>query len=696
MKPNFALDLSHTGIRLLELAQGGEVELGAVSLDDPDFDARIAELRDRARKAAKGPIRTELVIPPSEILYTEIDAPGADRTERAQAVRSRLAELTPYALDELVYDWRAAKDRALVAAVARVTLDEARDFALSHGFNPVRYAARPQDGQFRGRPDFGAVAGAVAGAGPAVADEADDVAGSVPNAPEEGGGTDVAAGPRAAGHDADATPAAEGPTAAAPVGPPPDMDGDGEDTADRGDGPADGRSAGDEAATASAAGLSAPGSAPPTSESTASAPARSHGPDGTSDATRATRAPAPPEAASGDAGPSSRRMHLAVPASAPQVSPAVDDVPAPLAATHPAARGWPLTRAEDAAEPETAAPDGAGTALPFASRRTRGDEAAETAESRADSAALQAPTIVPGDRPTAAPRAHPGDRDPAPASAAARSRALPPPVAGTRARRMAAGRGLGEAEALTVFGARPAEGVPARRWGRAGGLAAAAAGIAALVWGAYFLIGDPASEIAPAMTGTASSLAAPPAEARAPVAARLSSPVTQAAPAPAPTARSAPASSARALAPTATGDAARAGDGAPPPPAAAAPGQPAPAQATPALPAPLTPDQATARYAATGIWQLSPLPPQPPQGDRVDGLYTAALDPEVAQAPASDLLPPARDRLALAAPPQTAQGGGAASGRREANAAPAADTGVRIIDGPPPASPPAPPARADA
>ncbi|RVV99802.1 hypothetical protein EKE94_03770 [Mesobaculum littorinae] len=155
MKPNFALDLSHTGIRLLHLTKEGEPVLGQVALDDPDFDRHIADLRDQAQAQIKGQMRCLLLIPESEVLYTSVDAPGPDRDSRAAAVRQGLEGMTPYDLDDLVYDWRPSDGQALVAAVARDTLSEAEQFAVSYGFNPVRFSTRPKPGTFRGNPNFG-------------------------------------------------------------------------------------------------------------------------------------------------------------------------------------------------------------------------------------------------------------------------------------------------------------------------------------------------------------------------------------------------------------------------------------------------------------------------------------------------------------------------------------------------------------
>ena len=155
MKPQFALDLTHTGIRLVHVAGGARTELGSVDLDDPDFDFRIHDLYERARRHAKGPVRTILLIPASEVLYTRVPANGPDREARDDTVRRALDGMTPYSVDQLVYDWRAQNDEALVAAVARETLEEAEGFAVRYGFNPVQFSTTPRDGAFRGTPNFG-------------------------------------------------------------------------------------------------------------------------------------------------------------------------------------------------------------------------------------------------------------------------------------------------------------------------------------------------------------------------------------------------------------------------------------------------------------------------------------------------------------------------------------------------------------
>lgn len=62
-----------------------------------------------------------------------------------------------------------------------------------------------------------------------------------------------------------------------------------------------------------------------------------------------------------------------------------------------------------------------------------------------------------------------------------------------------------------------------------------------------------------------------------------------------------------------------------------APETPSPAQQTLTLPDPveLTPDEARARYAATGIWQMAPQGPRAPTAENLESLYLAAIDSAV-------------------------------------------------------------------
>lgn len=156
MKPNFALNLSHDGISLLHRAKAGWMRVGEVALDDPDLNDHLKILRKTAADLDSGGLTSKLVIPNSQVLYTEIEAPGPDTAARISQIRDGLVGLTPYDVSDLHFDWRMSGTRAHVAVVARETLQEAEAFAAEFRFNPVSFVAIPVNGIFDGEPFFGA------------------------------------------------------------------------------------------------------------------------------------------------------------------------------------------------------------------------------------------------------------------------------------------------------------------------------------------------------------------------------------------------------------------------------------------------------------------------------------------------------------------------------------------------------------
>lgn len=154
MKPTFALNLTEDSITLLHRAAGGWRDMGTVAFDTPDLDAALDDLRSRAEEVSPKGITTKLIIPESQILYLQIDASGPDDTSRRTQIEAALDGRTPYALDELVYDWSGSGPTVTVAVVARETLAEAEGFAAEHRFNPVGFVARPEAG-FAKEPFFG-------------------------------------------------------------------------------------------------------------------------------------------------------------------------------------------------------------------------------------------------------------------------------------------------------------------------------------------------------------------------------------------------------------------------------------------------------------------------------------------------------------------------------------------------------------
>lgn len=160
MKPSFALNLSPEGIALLHRTSRGWFNAGEVSFDDPRLSERLAFLRRTAAELAPQGVTSKVILPNSQILYTEIEAPGPDRATRRAQIARALEGRTPYAVSDLVFDWSGTGPRVQVAVVARITLDEAEAFAEEHRFAPVSFVAIPEEGRFAGEPWFGTTRGA--------------------------------------------------------------------------------------------------------------------------------------------------------------------------------------------------------------------------------------------------------------------------------------------------------------------------------------------------------------------------------------------------------------------------------------------------------------------------------------------------------------------------------------------------------
>ena len=162
MKPTFALDLTRDVIALLHRTPKGWLSIGEVAFDAPDLDAAVDYLRKTALGLSPMGMAIKIVLPASQILYTEVHAPGPSRDDKRRQIAAGLEGRTPYAVEDLVFDWSGKGATVKVAVVARETLDEAEAFAVGHRLNPVSFVAIPEDGSFVGEPWFGPTAAAEA------------------------------------------------------------------------------------------------------------------------------------------------------------------------------------------------------------------------------------------------------------------------------------------------------------------------------------------------------------------------------------------------------------------------------------------------------------------------------------------------------------------------------------------------------
>ncbi len=165
MKPNFALNLTEDRIGLLQRTGKGWLPLGEVMFAADDMPDQLTALREKAASRAPRGISTKLVIPNSQILYTTVAVSAATDTAKRDEIRAALVGKTPYAVDDLVFDWAGDGPEVQVAVVARETLDEAEGFAVSNAFRPISFVAIPEDGKYDGEPQFGTTAFSVAALG---------------------------------------------------------------------------------------------------------------------------------------------------------------------------------------------------------------------------------------------------------------------------------------------------------------------------------------------------------------------------------------------------------------------------------------------------------------------------------------------------------------------------------------------------
>ncbi|GGA09542.1 hypothetical protein [Neptunicoccus cionae] len=159
-KPNFALDLSNEGVALWHRAGGGGwTVLGHVPLDAPDLSAQVRALRDQALSNGAGNARqrrTVVRVPRSEVMLSKVSL-GVFEDEAAERHGLRQIEkISPLPMDEIVFDMgeKGFGNMAPVGIVARQTLQEAEDFAKTHGFDTLYFTTEYSEREFHREPRF--------------------------------------------------------------------------------------------------------------------------------------------------------------------------------------------------------------------------------------------------------------------------------------------------------------------------------------------------------------------------------------------------------------------------------------------------------------------------------------------------------------------------------------------------------------
>lgn len=141
MTPHLTLILSFDGLRLLRRVTGGWQSVGAVAADTPALAQDMTNLR---KQSGTDDHSVRLVLPAEQIRFMTLPHDHSTQSHVFQALEGA----TPYDVDDLVCDYETDAAGTHVAAIARETLNEAADFARTHGFDPVAFTALPPDGSF--------------------------------------------------------------------------------------------------------------------------------------------------------------------------------------------------------------------------------------------------------------------------------------------------------------------------------------------------------------------------------------------------------------------------------------------------------------------------------------------------------------------------------------------------------------------
>ncbi|MBU2956699.1 hypothetical protein Q4511_10025 [Paracoccus sp. 1_MG-2023] len=154
--PEFAMSFTQEAVQLERRKGTGWTPVGHAEFSRHDLARTLAAMHRKAGGMA-GVSDTLLVIPDDQILYTTLTVPFGSDT--AATIAKALESATPYAAEELTFDWCPATNGDIetlrVAAVAIRTLEEAEEFARAQGFHPSGFIGRPGDDRFDGQPDFG-------------------------------------------------------------------------------------------------------------------------------------------------------------------------------------------------------------------------------------------------------------------------------------------------------------------------------------------------------------------------------------------------------------------------------------------------------------------------------------------------------------------------------------------------------------
>jgi hypothetical protein len=151
--PKFTLELSTEAIRLLFDLHGQPCVIGDVTPSSRHLDHQMAALLGLAARLSKPPIVTTIVVPREHVLYKTLHVDLTVEFSEHQVV-DYICGVTELTKDAICVDWVVVGSAVQIAAVEKLTLAEAGDFAKRHGFVTDVFTSHVPTSQFPRKPMF--------------------------------------------------------------------------------------------------------------------------------------------------------------------------------------------------------------------------------------------------------------------------------------------------------------------------------------------------------------------------------------------------------------------------------------------------------------------------------------------------------------------------------------------------------------
>jgi len=155
--PSLALDMSHDGISLHQLAFDGHWhELSRVALNDAALRERLSNMRSVAMNLEGRQFKTRVWLPEEQILQRGVSLSGSTESERHEQALREIATIHGGKPGDYLAALGAEDDEGFtaVAAVRTLTLKEAKHFAKSHGFTARGFSTNARLAGFAEAPVF--------------------------------------------------------------------------------------------------------------------------------------------------------------------------------------------------------------------------------------------------------------------------------------------------------------------------------------------------------------------------------------------------------------------------------------------------------------------------------------------------------------------------------------------------------------